>query len=142
VGPVTDTSGIDIGHLPTNVHLKGVLKGVQLSEAYASSHVFVLPSVEDGFGLVLSEALSFGLPVIATTNTGADDLFKDAVEGFIVPIRDPGAIHQKLQMLVENKTLRRTVSESAYRRAKALRETPSGAESLVQLMRKLIKEHD
>jgi starch synthase len=142
VGPLTDVPGIDVDQLPANVHLRGVLKGAQLAEAYASSDVFVLPSVEEGLALVLGEALSFGLPLIATTNTGADDLFSDGIEGFIVPIRDPGAIHEKLQMLAEDKILRRTISENAYQRAKVLRETPSGAESLVQLMKKLIEEHD
>jgi starch synthase len=142
VGPLTEAPGIDLGQLPINVHLRGVLKGEQLAEAYASSDVFVLPSVEEGLALVLGEALSFGLPLIATTNTGADDLFSDGIEGFIVPIRDPGAIHQKLQILAEDKTLRRTISENACQRAKVLRETPSGAESLVQLMKKLIEEHD
>jgi starch synthase len=142
VGPLTEAPGIDLHQLPENVHLKGVLKGAQLAEAYASSDVFVLPSVEEGLALVLGEALSFGLPIIATENTGAEDLFSDGIEGFIVPIRDQGAIHQKLQLLARDETLRLMLSKNASKRAKTLREIPSGAESLVQLMQRLIEEHE
>ena len=44
-----------------------------------------------GMALVQGQAMACGCPVIATTNTGAEDLFTDGVEGFIVPIRDPDA---------------------------------------------------
>ena len=48
-----------------------------------------MPSVEDGFEMVMAQAMACGLPVIATTNISAEDLFTDGVEGFIVPIRIP-----------------------------------------------------
>ncbi len=47
--------------------------------------VFVLASVEDGFGLVIAQAMACGLPVIATEATGIRDLITDGVEGFVVP---------------------------------------------------------
>ncbi len=58
--------------------------------------VVVLPSLAEGFGHVILEAMSCGLPVIATPHTCAPDVFEDGVQGFIVPVRDYGAIEEKL----------------------------------------------
>jgi len=54
--------------------------------------VLVLPSLFEGYALVINEALSQGLPVIATANSGATEAVRDGVEGFIVPIRSSQAI--------------------------------------------------
>ena len=55
---------------------------------YQTSDIFLFPSVEDGFALVVAEALACGLPVITTCNTGASDLIRSGVNGEVVPIRD------------------------------------------------------
>jgi glycosyltransferase involved in cell wall biosynthesis len=54
----------------------------------------LFPSVEDGFALVVAEALACGLPVITTPNTGASDLIHPGENGEVVPIRDPQALAQ------------------------------------------------
>jgi glycosyltransferase involved in cell wall biosynthesis len=64
----------------------------QFVRRYQSSDIFVLPSIEDGFGFVVAEALACGLPVITTANTGASDLIRDGENGEVVSIRDPQAI--------------------------------------------------
>ena len=46
--------------------------------------VMVQPSIEEGLSLVMAEALACGCPVIATENTGAEDLFQNNKEGFII----------------------------------------------------------
>jgi glycosyltransferase involved in cell wall biosynthesis len=51
--------------------------------------VFVLPSLEDGFGIVVGEALRARLPVVTTRNTGASDAIVDGVNGYVVEARDP-----------------------------------------------------
>ena len=67
----------------------GVVGQERLAELMSTSHVMVLPSIEEGLALVQGQAMACGCPVIASTNTGAEDLFTDGVEGFVVPIRDP-----------------------------------------------------
>jgi glycosyltransferase involved in cell wall biosynthesis len=84
------------------------------------SHALVLPSIEDGFGLVLSEAMACGCPPIASNNTGAEDLFTDGVEGFLVPIRDPAAITARLQQLADSPELQRRMSAAALARVRSL----------------------
>jgi glycosyltransferase involved in cell wall biosynthesis len=64
----------------------------QYLERLQTSDVFVFPSIEDGFGFVVAEAMACGLPVITTKNTGASDLVLPGENGEIVPIRNPEAI--------------------------------------------------
>ncbi|HEV3409323.1 MAG TPA: glycosyltransferase family 4 protein [Chthoniobacterales bacterium] len=61
-----------------------------------SCDVLVLPSIVEGRALVQQEAMACGLPVIATPNAGADDLIEDGETGFLVPIRSPEALAEKI----------------------------------------------
>ena len=79
-----------------------------------------MPSIEEGLALVQGQAMACGLPVIATTNTGAEDLFTDGVEGFIVPIRDPEAIREKLLRLYHDPELREEMSRAALSRVQSM----------------------
>jgi starch synthase len=67
--------------------------------------VFVFPSLFEGFGLVLLEAMSQGLPVITTENTAGPDLIAEGENGFIVPIRSAQAIAEKLDLLARDSSL-------------------------------------
>ena len=98
----------------------GVVDRYELHRYYSQGSVFVMPSIEEGLALVQSQAMACGLPVIATTNTGAEDLFTDGVEGFIVPIRDPEAIREKLVRLYYDPDLREEMSRAALRRVRAM----------------------
>jgi glycosyltransferase involved in cell wall biosynthesis len=92
----------------------------RLHEVYSQASVLVLPTVEDGFAKVVTEAMACGVPVIATTNCGAPDVLEDGVEGFIVPIRDPEAIRQKTLYLYENPGVREAMGQAALARVKSL----------------------
>jgi starch synthase len=108
-----------LGRMPQeHVEFLGSIPQEQLPRMMSESHVLVLPSVEDGFGLVLSQALACGCPVIATTNTGGEDLITDGIEGFIVPIRDAPALTDRMERLAEDTALGRRMSEAALDRVK------------------------
>jgi starch synthase len=64
--------------------------------------------------------MACGVPVIATENTGAADLFTDGVQGFIVPIRDAGAIREKILTLYENPATRERMGEAALARVRKI----------------------
>jgi glycosyltransferase involved in cell wall biosynthesis len=102
VGPATRPSGLDNVHIPEGIRFLGPLKGNELQQAYLNSTVFCLPSIEEGLALVLSEALALGLPVIATTNTGVEDLPSGGGGALVVPIRDASAIAACLQKLADD----------------------------------------
>lgn len=65
--------------------------------------VLLFPSLFEGFGLVVLEAMSQGLPVITTSNSGGLDIVTDGVDGFGVPIRSAGAIAEKLELLAADR---------------------------------------
>jgi len=69
---------------------------------------------------VMSQAMACGCPVIASTNTGGEDLFADGVEGFIVPIRDVDALANRMQRLMDDPDLQRRMSEAALARVRYL----------------------
>lgn len=80
--------------------------------------VLVFPSLFEGFGLVIPEALSQGLPVIATAHTAGPDLLSPGADGFIVPIRSAEAITEKLELLVREPERLAAMKEAAFLRAK------------------------
>jgi glycosyltransferase involved in cell wall biosynthesis len=102
------------------VEFLGALPQPQLVDYMSRSHVLVLPSIEEGLALVQGQALACGCPVIATTATGGEDLFTDGIEGFIIPVRSPAAILDRLQRFLDDPTLRGRMSEAALRRVQSI----------------------
>ena len=103
-----------------NVEFLGNVSQRRLAELMSTSHVMVLPSIEEGLALVQGQALACGCPVLASTNTGGEDLFADGVQGFILPVRSADAIAEKLQMLADDPALQQKLSEAALRRVQFL----------------------
>lgn len=83
-------------------------------------HVLVLPSLFEGFGLVLTEAMANGLPVIATDHTAAPDIMQDGREGLLVPIRSAARIAESLMRLREDEAARQAMGATAIQRAAAM----------------------
>jgi glycosyltransferase involved in cell wall biosynthesis len=90
----------------------------ELFHYYARSSVLVLPSVEDGFGLVCAEAMACGLAVIVTENAGTADIVTHGNDGFVVPIRSPDAIARHLEALYRDRELLQTMSKAALAKAR------------------------
>lgn len=89
----------------------------QILEQMRQHDVLVLPSLFEGFALVISEALSQALPVITTPNSGGTQTVRDGVEGFIVPIRDSVAIAQRLAELASDRDRLAGMRQACLRRA-------------------------
>jgi glycosyltransferase involved in cell wall biosynthesis len=64
----------------------------ELAQRFRQADLFMLPSLEDGFARVVTEAMACGLPAIISENVGAADYIQSGVNGEIVPIRDPEAM--------------------------------------------------
>jgi glycosyltransferase involved in cell wall biosynthesis len=75
-----------------SIKLEGRMTSEQLRDAYSCSTVFVLPSVNEGLARVMLEAMSSGLPVVATERAGAEDCVAEGKTGFIVPARNADAL--------------------------------------------------
>ena len=107
-----------LGLWPDDIRLLGHVPQGELKALMSRSHAMVLPSVQDGFGMVLSQAMACACVVIGTEHTGARDLFEDGHSGFIVPIRQGDAIAQRLQQLADNPALRVQMSQDALVKVK------------------------
>jgi len=91
-----------------------------LNQYYSSANVFVFPSLVEGFGLVLLEAMACGIPVITTPNTAGPDIITDELEGFIIPIRDSEALQEKLEWCMNNPLELRAMGQAARKKAERL----------------------
>lgn len=110
-----------LNRLPLDrVEFLGAVPQQRLVELMSTSHVMVLPSLEEGLALVQGQALACGCPVLCSTNTGGEDLFTDGVEGFIVPIRDSQALTDGMQQLADDPDLRVRMSEAALQRVRSI----------------------
>jgi glycosyltransferase involved in cell wall biosynthesis len=103
-----------MGLLSAYVNLLGAVPRSEIHKQYAWADVFLLPSICEGSATVCYEALSFGLPVIATPNTGS--VVRDGVDGFIVPIRDSASIVDRIERLADEPDLWARMSASARTR--------------------------
>ncbi len=83
-----------------------------------TADVLVLPSLVEGLARVMLEAMAAGVPVVATPNTGAEDVVRDSVDGYIVPVRDETAIADRLVDLHEHPARREEMGRAARERAR------------------------
>jgi glycosyltransferase involved in cell wall biosynthesis len=100
VGGTSADGDVLLRRLARSGEWKGPVARERLRQVFADHDVLVLPSVEDGFGSVICEAMAAGLPVIATENTGAPDVVRDGVDGLIVPARSSTALRTALEQLL------------------------------------------
>jgi starch synthase len=125
---------------PEHVEFLGHVPQPKLKNIMSRSHVMVLPSIEEGLALVQAQALACGCPVIGTPNTGADDLFTNGKEGFIVPIRDPQTIANRLQLLADSPDRRSAMSKAALQRVAQLGGWSDYGERMAGVLQELVYE--
>ena len=107
---------VDISHpLFSGPTYLGAVPRSQIHNEYHSADILVLPTLADSFGLVHLEAMSYGIPVITTPNCGS--VVRDGVDGFIVPIRSPNLLADRIEELLINRSLRQSMSVSSLQRA-------------------------
>lgn len=90
----------------------------EMPALYRKFDVLVLPSLLEGSAISVLEAMASGLPVVVTPNTGADAV-RDGIDGFVIPIRRPEAIADRLEKLERDAGLRERLGSSARTRARA-----------------------
>ena len=117
VGPVApEMEPFRERHASDRVVFRGAVPQDALVAEYGRANVFCLASIQEGFGMVIAQAMACGLPVVATENTCAGDLLHEGVDGFVVPIRDPAALAEKLLWLYRNREACRAMGAFARER--------------------------
>ena len=95
------------------VDFLGSLDHDQLPLYYQAADVMVVPSYYESFGLVALEAMACGTPVVAARVGGLQTMIKDGRNGYLVPWHCPDAFADRLEVLLANETLRRSMGEAA-----------------------------
>lgn len=96
----------------------------QLKTIYASADIFIAPSVtakdgdQEGFGLVILEAMASGLPVVASNSGGIPDIIKDGVNGFLSEERNSKSIAEKVNMILDDNELYKKIQKQSLNTVK------------------------
>lgn len=116
-GPDRSEIGTYCRKLPfwNDIHILG--KQHQVENYLSRSTVFILPSETESFGLSALEAMSLGVPVVATSIGGLPELIRDMIDGFLHPIGDIDSMARSVSHLLEDKDLRSRMSASSKKRA-------------------------
>lgn len=102
-----------------NIRIIDFLPQKEINTFYDLSDVFVFPTLADGFGMVISEAMSRGLPVISTECSAAPDLINHKKDGLIIKSDDLEDLVEKMTWCLENKNDLRNISIQALAKAQA-----------------------
>jgi glycosyltransferase involved in cell wall biosynthesis len=106
-------------------------------DAYRSATILTHPSFVESFGLVLLEAMTAGLPVIAHNGTGIPCIVEDGVTGYVVDVRDVQKYTALLLAVLEDSLLRQRMGEAGKRRAATYFSQARSAETLFKIFAEL-----
>lgn len=113
VGPEMKTA-IEVNRLPTeHVHWVGEADLEEVRRLMSESHVLAMPSIEDGFGKVVLEAMACGCPVIASRESGGSEAIENGVDGFVVAAGDQEQILRSMQTLASDEAMRAKMAVAA-----------------------------
>ncbi|MFF3055505.1 glycosyltransferase family 4 protein [Streptomyces sp. NPDC057909] len=130
--------------LGDRVHLVGPRTGAELNASYAAADLLVLASHAETYGMVVTEALARGVPVLATAVGGLPEAVGHApdrgVPGFLVPPQDPAAFASALRLWLGEPVERRRSKEAALVRRTALAGWDTTSRSLAAVLEQLRQE--
>jgi glycosyltransferase involved in cell wall biosynthesis len=118
-----------------NVRFRGCQSPHELAKWYRASHLFVFPSVNEGLARVLLEAMSSGLPVIATERSGAEDCITSGIEGNVVPARNVAALAEAMLWHFQNPKASAAMGKAARSRIEHQFTLPDYAERVIRIYR-------
>lgn len=104
----------------TDVRFTGPIPQAELPAVLSRCHVLILPSIEDGFGLVVPQAMACGCPAIVSAAAGSSDIITDGANGFIVSERDVEALAERMQRLIDETGLQQRLAAAALKKVRAI----------------------
>lgn len=97
IGVVREEAKETVGKLPGCVEMKPHQPQMTLPRAYAEADIFLLPTIEDGYPIVLAQASANALPLLTTTNGSGPDMIHEGQTGWVFPIRKPEQFIDRLR---------------------------------------------
>ena len=120
-----------------------ILKSMNQSELYKyynSSKIFVTCSIEDGLSMVQLQAMSCGLPIICTKNSGGEEIVTDGHDGFIIPIRNIEILKEKIKFFYENISKCNQMGENAKKKVDKYYSWESYGKNAIQTYQSLLQK--
>jgi glycosyltransferase involved in cell wall biosynthesis len=102
--------------LGDRVKFLGYVPNEELPRYYRRSDIFVLPSATESFGLVFAEAMSCGLPIVASNVGGIPETVRDGIDGLLCAPNDPVALRENIVQLMSSAGAREDISHSQRQR--------------------------
>jgi glycosyltransferase involved in cell wall biosynthesis len=121
-----------------SVRFTGFQPAEQVRNWYRNSDVFAFPSINEGLARVLLEAMSTGLPVVATAASGAEDCVTPGKNGSILPERDPDALAEALLWHFKNRDATRAMGNAARARVEGQFTVAHYEERMIDFYRSLV----
>ena len=103
-----------------SVHFLGRVEHARVLSLMARADLFALPSWDEAFGLVYTEAMAQGTPVVAGKGEGPEDFIEDGVSGYLAPVRDPAALADIIAGVLDDPEKAAAVGEAGKAAALAL----------------------
>jgi glycosyltransferase involved in cell wall biosynthesis len=108
------------GELGLNDAVKFTGYSSDIAGILSAMDIFVLPSHEESFGILLTEAMAMGLPVAASNNAGVPDIVTDNETGILVPPKNERALASALKKLILSSELRTSLGKAGRKRAEGI----------------------
>jgi glycosyltransferase involved in cell wall biosynthesis len=99
--------------LKNNVIFHGYVPEEKLNDFYLKAELFIFPSLLEGYGMVLMEAMSFGIPVIAFDNSAISLTVKHGYNGLLAENKNPQQLYELIKLAFDNSDLRSQLSKGA-----------------------------
>ncbi len=106
--------------LAGRISFKGAVSDAVLSRLLSTSHVLVIPSAYEGYGIVYAESMGYGLPAIGAMDGGATEIITHRDNGLLLPADDTGTLRSYLTELINDRELLLQMSLNARRRYESL----------------------
>lgn len=104
--------------LPENIIRVNNLPQEEYFKVLAGADIFVMPTLADGFGMVISEAMAMGIPVLTTTASAGPDIIKHEEDGLLIPSNDIEALKSMIEWCMNNKEQLHLMGAKAIEKAK------------------------
>ena len=121
------------------VRFVGAVPHERIDAYYNAADVVVVPSFYESFGLVATEAMASGVPVVASRVGGLTSTVADGRSGYLIPWRCPGPFAEKIDLLLENRPLREALGAAAAQSMERY-EWSAVASGLLDLYGSLLRE--
>ncbi len=111
---------IEKNSLRDKIEIYGFLDKQDLSRLFSDCDIYALPSLFEGYGIVIAEAISFGLPIVATRVGAVPELIENNVNGILVDPKDSEGLARGIRKLINDDKLRAKMRKNNFEKSKKL----------------------